>query len=149
MSELTMTVGAVLEQKARQIWSTTPDTTVYECVKMMAEKQVGALLVMDGTSLVGIISERDYARKLVLQGRSSKTTPVADVMSHPVFSVTRQHTIGDCMYIITKNHIRHLPVLENDAVVGVVSIGDLVNCVMKEQENTIRHLTAYICGTSA
>jgi CBS domain-containing protein len=146
MSELATTVGTVLKQKPRQVWATTPETTVYECIKMMAEKEVGALLVMEGEQLAGIISERDYARKLALKGLSSKATKVADIMSCPVLTVTSKHTVGDCMQIITEKHIRHLPVVEGEKVLGVISIGDLVNCVITEQESTIRHLQAYING---
>jgi CBS domain-containing protein len=144
MSELATTIGAVLKQKPRQVWSAKPDASVYECIEMMADKQVGALLVMDGGTLLGIISERDYARKVILQGRSSKETPVAEIMTSPVIFVSLQHTVGDCMRIVTQNRIRHLPVVENSSVVGLISIGDLVNWVITEQEETIRHLEAYI-----
>ena len=144
MSELTTTIGAVLKQKTGEIWSTTPDTTVYEAIAKMAEKQVGALLVMQQEKLVGIISERDYARKVILQERSSKQTAVSEIMSTPVLTVSLEHSVGECMRMVTDHRIRHLPVVERGKVMGIVSIGDLVNWVILEQEATIRHLEAYI-----
>jgi CBS domain-containing protein len=146
MSELATTVDVVLKKKRGDIWSTTPDTSVYHCMEIMAEKEVGALLVMQGSELIGVISERDYARKVILQGRSSKETAVSEIMSAPALCVSTSHTIGDCMLIMTKNRIRHLPVRDGSRVTGVLSIGDLVNWIITEQEETIRHLEAYICG---
>ena len=146
MSEMTTTVSAVLQQKPGDILSISPDASVYDAIAVMAQKSVGALLVMERGELLGIVSERDYARKVILQGRQSKETPVSEIMSSPVVSVTRQNTVAECLRIITDRHFRHLAVVEHGKVVGVVSIGDLVNCIMTEQEQTIRQLHAYISG---
>jgi CBS domain-containing protein len=146
MSELATKIMTVLKKKKRGIWSVAPTTSVYHCMEMMADKEIGALLVMREDQLVGVISERDYARKVILQGRSSKDTEVSEIMGAPPLCVSPEHTIGDCMITMTRSRIRHLPVLENEKVVGIVSIGDLVNWIISEQEETIRHLEAYICG---
>lgn len=147
MSELSTTIRDVLKNKSREVWSTRPDATVYQAIEMMAEKQVGALPVMENGQLKGIFSERDYARKIILKGRSSKDTAVSEIMSSPVISVSLQHTVGECMRIVTENRVRHLPVLEGGRMVGMISIGDLVNWIITEQQETIRHLEAYISRT--
>lgn len=148
MSELTTTVGAVLKQKSGDVLSIAPDASVYQAIELMAEKGVGALLVMERGELLGIVSERDYARKVILKGHSSKDTPVSDIMSSPVVTVTKQHTVGECLRTITDRHFRHLVVTEAGKVVGVVSIGDLVNCIITEQEQTISYLQTYISGAA-
>lgn len=147
MSELTTTIGVLLQQKPVQIWSIEPGASVYRAIEMMADRQVGALLVIEKGVLKGIVSERDYARKVILKGRSSKDMTVAEIMTSPVIFVSRDHSVEDCMRIITKNRIRHLPVLREGEVTGMISIGDLVNWVITEQEHTIRHLEAYISGS--
>jgi CBS domain-containing protein len=148
MSELATTIGTMMRTKRGVVWSVGPGASVFEVIELMANKGVGALVVMERGELIGIVSERDYARKVVLQGRSSKDTPVVEIMSSPVVCVSPKHTVGECMRVVTDQRIRHLPVMENGSVVGVVSIGDLVNWVIHEQETTIRHLEAYISGIS-
>lgn len=144
--ELIGKIGSLIRDKGGQVLSLPSSATVYDAVVMMAQKQVGALLIIDDGKLLGIISERDYARKIVLMGRSSKETAVTEIMSSPVVTITPSHSVGDCMHIITENRIRHLPVVDGGKVVGVVSIGDLVNWVISEQQDTIHHLQAYISG---
>ena len=123
-------VGQLLRSKGNAVWSVTPDTTVYDAIKLMAQKEVGALLVLEGDKLVGILSERDYARKVILRGRSSKHTPVRDIMTERVLYVRPEQTIEECMALMTAKRVRHLPVCEDDHVIGVVSIGDLVKSVI-------------------
>jgi CBS domain-containing protein len=138
------TITWILRNKSGGIWTIAPDATVYDALAMMAEKQIGALLVVSAGKLVGIISERDYARKIILQGRSSRDTSVQEIMTGAMFTVTPEDTIDECMRVMTHHHIRHLPVLDRDQLVGIVSIGDLVNAIISEQARTIDHLHTYI-----
>jgi len=140
------TVGAVLRHKGNHVWSTSPDDSVLQAIALMADKGVGALVVLRGDALVGMISERDYARKVVLQGRSSKDTLVKDIMTSPVCSAGLGQTIDECMRIVTAERIRHLPVVDAGKVVGVVSIGDLVRQLVSIQGETIQYLHEYIAG---
>jgi CBS domain-containing protein len=137
-------VSDLLARKSGAIFSIGPDQPVFEAVRLMAERGIGALLVMDGGRLAGILSERDYARKVVLLGRSSSATPVRQIMTAPVHTVRASDTLDDCMRIMTERRIRHLPVVESGSVIGVLSIGDLVKAVIDDQKKTIEELTAYI-----
>jgi CBS domain-containing protein len=139
-------VRSLLQQKGHAVWSISPESTVYSAIELMSEKQVGALVVLSGGFLAGIISERDYARKVILKGRNSQHTQVREIMSTPVLFVGPDQTIRDCMHLMISRRVRHLPVLEGEKVVGVVSIGDLVNWILQSQEETIQHLEHYITG---
>src|SRR5947208_5024255 len=134
----------LLQDKGRDIWSLTPEATVYEAIDQMAQKGVGALLVMEGELLVGIVSERDYARKVILKGRASRETQVSEIMSYPVICVPPELTVEQTMALMTEKHVRHLPVVVEETVVGVISIGDVVRSVIEEQEFYIQQLTMYI-----
>jgi CBS domain-containing protein len=139
-------IGAILNQKSGEIFSVPPDATVFEAITMMADKNVGALLVMKGEELAGIISERDYTRKVFLRGKSSKQTRVDEIMSGNVAVTHAQEGVEECLRMMTDKRIRHLPVLDGDKVVGVISIGDLVKHVISCQSATIAHLENYIHG---
>ncbi len=141
------TINAVLRSKSGPLWSVSPSTLVYDAIEMMADKQIGAVLVTSEGKLVGMLSERDYARNIILKGRSSKETPVGEIMESPPITVTSQHTVDDCMQLITDHRVRHLPVVDGDRVVGIISIGDLVKWIMSAQEQTITHLENYIAGS--
>jgi CBS domain-containing protein len=140
------TVRQLLEAKAPEVYSIGPDAPVLDAVRLMAEKHIGALLVMDGERLAGILSERDYARKVVLQGRSSRDTPVRDIMTSDVVTVGPNETSDRCMQVVTERRVRHLPVLEGECVVGVVSIGDLVKAVIEDQQLELDQLQRYIAS---
>ncbi len=140
------TISDILNHKGTQVWSISPDATVFDAIQLMAEKNIGALLVTQGDRLVGIISERDYTRKVALHGKSSKQTAVKEILSGQVIHVTPDHTVEECMHLMTDHRIRHLPVLEGGNVVGLVSIGDLVNWIISAQSSTIQQLQTYIAG---
>ncbi len=138
------TVKQLLKAKGHDIWSVGPEASVYEAIELMADKEVGALVVMEGDSLVGVLSERDYARKVVLQGRSSRDTKIKEIMTSRVAYARPGQTVEECMALMTDKRIRHLPVLEGDELLGVISIGDLVKAIIEEQQHVIKQLEQYI-----
>lgn len=139
-------VRGVLAHKVTEVWTLSPDATVYEAISLMATKSIGAILVTAGGVLVGILSERDYSRKVVLTGRSSRETLVREIMTSPVTTVSLDESVANCMRLMTDQRIRHLPVLDRGRLIGVVSIGDLIKAVISQQAEEIRHLNAYIAG---
>ena len=140
------TVKLLLQRKGSDVWGTNPKSTVYEALQYMAEKDVGALLVFDGKQLCGIFSERDYARKVILLGKSAHNTTVGEIMTEKVVCIEATQTVADCMALMTDKRIRHLPVLDSDNVVGVITIGDVVKEIISEQEFVIEQLENYITG---
>jgi CBS domain-containing protein len=139
-------VKHLLDSKGRQIISVAPGCSVFDAIQVMADKTVGSLLVMDGEELLGIVTERDYARKVILKGRSSESTSVAEIMTSEVMSTTSAQTVNDCMELMTERRIRHLPVVEDDKVIGMISIGDLVQAIISDQQEEIEQLEHYISG---
>lgn len=142
-----MLIRQILNVKGTEVFHTGPDNTVYEAIEKMADKDIGALLVMEGENMRGIITERDYRNKVILKGRTSKTTPVKEIMSTDLYTVKPSDTVETCMALMTDRKFRHLPVLEDGKVVGVISIGDLVKAVITKQKVEIHNLRDYITGT--
>lgn len=140
------TVEEILQRKGREVYTIGPRATVFDALKIMAEKDIGALVVLQDDQLVGIISERDYARKIVLRGKASVNTAVKDIMTEKVYYVTPKTTIQECQALLTEKSVRHLPVLEEGKLAGLISIGDVVKAIIDEQESTITHLSDYITG---
>jgi CBS domain-containing protein len=143
------TISEILSHKGSTVWSIAPDATVFEAIQLMADKNVGALLVIEHDKLAGIISERDYTRKVMLKGKSSKTTAVREILSSHVIHVSPASTVEECMRLMTDHHFRHLPVLDGDTIAGIVSIGDLVNWIISAQHTAISQLQTYITGVPA
>ncbi len=139
-------VGDILRRKGQSIWVTGPKASVFEALQLMAEKNVGALLVVESQNLMGIFSERDYARKVILKGKFSRDTAVREVMTEKVITVSPDRTVDDCMLLMTNKHIRHLPVMENGQLIGIISIGDVVKEIISDQRFTINQLEDYITG---
>jgi len=140
-------IGTLLKNKGREVYTIGPSTCVYDALARMADYEVGALLVVEGDQLLGVVSERDYARKVILQGRSSRDTSVSEIMTPDLITVTPKDTVDHCMKVMTEERIRHLPVLEGGKIAGIVSLGDLVKSIIGAQEAEIQHLHAYIAGS--
>jgi len=140
-------VSQFLEKKGHDVWWVAPETTVFDALQLMANKKVGALLVLEEDSLVGLFSERDYARKVILKGKSSKDTPVRDIMSTKIVCVTPNQSTEECMSLMTEKRVRHLPVMDGEKLIGIISIGDVVKAVIADREDIIEQLEHYITGT--
>lgn len=143
---MSTTVRQILDGKSAQLHSVTPNTSVFTALEMMAARDISAILVLEGERLVGIFTERDYARKLILKGRSSRETTIGELMSQNLLTVSPSHTVDDVMAIMTENRFRHLPVVERGQLIGIVSIGDAVKAVIDQQQQTIQQLSSYISG---
>lgn len=141
-----MSVRTLLKNKTEQIWSVEPDTSVYEVIRLMADRDIGAVLVLQDSVLQGIFSERDYARKVILQGKMARELEVRDVMTTDLITITPQHTIPECMTLMIKHHIRHLPVISKDDVVGLISIRDVMRSIVGDQEEAIKRLESFAMG---
>jgi CBS domain-containing protein len=139
-------ISEILNSKGTQVWSVSPETMVFDAIQLMADKNIGALLVIEQARLIGILTERDYTRKVALKGKSSKQTAVKEIVSGQVIHVTPDHTVEECMRLMTDHRVRHLPVLDGGKICGVVSIGDLVNWIISAQTTTIQQLQTYISG---
>lgn len=144
--EIHGTVYDILHNKSGNICSTSPEDTVYEAIRQMGERNIGALVVLENDEIIGVLSERDYSRKVVLQGRTSRDTKVGEIISRPAITVRSKDSIEKCMQLMTSNRIRHLPVVDDEGLVGMISIGDLVTWVMQSQRHTIEQLQGYISG---
>lgn len=144
--QTTGSISEILQSKPAELWCVDADATVYDAIQMMADKNIGALLVLERASLIAVMTERDYTRKVTLLGRSSRDTRVREIVSRPVIATTRNATVEDCMRLMTENRVRHLPVLEGERIVGIVSIGDLVNWIINAQSMAITQLENYISG---
>jgi len=142
----TGTISTILHHKGSTVWTISAKATVFEAIQLLAEKNIGALPVMEGDRLIGIFSERDYTRKIALEGKSSKTTPLREIISTAVIAVTPHHTIEEAMRLMTEKRIRHLPVMDGDKMVGFVSIGDMVNWIISAQSATIDQMKSYLAG---
>ena len=140
------TINSILQDKGAQLWTISPDATVFEAIQLMAERNVGALLVLSGENLLGVVTERDYTRKVALKGKSSRDTKVREILSMPCVAASPFHSVEDCMRLMTHHRVRHLPVLEGEKVTGIVSIGDLVNWTISAQNEAIHQLESYISG---
>jgi len=142
----TYPISSILHQKKSALWSVAPQATVFDAIKLMAEKNIGALPVVSGGTLIGIFTERDYTRKIALQGKTSKNTQVREIISSEVFSVTPDESVEECMRLMTENRVRHLPVVQNRELPGIISIGDLVNWIISTQSAAIEQMEQYIAG---